>query len=106
MSEIKFTPGPWQWWTSNSWRRLTAHNLPGRGYGQEGDVLCPIVARDGHPDLVVKMADATLIAAAPDLYEALELVVGSLKFDREDAVSREVMKRINAALAKARGEVQ
>jgi hypothetical protein len=64
-----FTPGPWRWWTSNSWRRLTSEardrNRP------DGGVLCPITLRDGHPDCAVSEADMALIAAAPDLYEAL-----------------------------------
>lgn len=76
MSETpKFTPGPWQWWTSNSWRRLTAHNKLGGQYEREGNVLCPVVARDGHPDLNVTDADMALIAAAPELYDVLQRFV-------------------------------
>lgn len=51
-------------------------------------------------------ANAHLIAASPAMAEALELVIGSLKFDRNDEVSKEVIRRINAALSLARGEAK
>ena len=54
----------WEWWTSNSWRRLMA---PRRGSVQTRAVLMPTVCRDGQPDIVVSEADMALIAAAPDL---------------------------------------
>lgn len=57
------TPGPWEWWTSNSWRRLRSNPSNGRDVG----VCVPFVAGDGHPDLEVSSADMALIAAAPDL---------------------------------------
>jgi hypothetical protein len=56
------TPGPWEWWTSNSWRRLV-HQVG----GTQIPVLTPTVARDGHPDLMVSETNMALIAAAPDL---------------------------------------
>jgi hypothetical protein len=59
----KHTPGPWEWWTSNSWRRLRSNPADGRDVG----VVVPFVARDGHPDLEVSAADMSLIASAPDL---------------------------------------
>jgi hypothetical protein len=73
MSETpKFTPGPWKWWTSNSWRRLTAHNGPGGQYIREGDVLCPIIASDGHPDCIVTEANMALMGAGPEMHAALK----------------------------------
>lgn len=67
MAEPNWTPGPWEWWTSNSWRRLSS---TARGHDQQGGVICPTIARDGHPDLIVKEADMVLIAAAPSLWAA------------------------------------
>lgn len=58
------TPETWEWWTSNSWRRLMS---PRRGSVQSRAVLMPTVCRDGQPDIVVSAADMALIAAAPDL---------------------------------------
>lgn len=59
------TPGPWAWWTSNSWRRLYATGPQ----HQNVSVLSPVVCRDGHPDLVVSESDMALIVAAPELLE-------------------------------------
>lgn len=60
------TPGPWKWWTSNSFRRLSSAN-------KDGGVICPTVQLcDGHPDLIVSKEDMALIAAAPELLEALQ----------------------------------
>jgi len=61
------SPAPWVWWTSNSWKRLK-HDSPGLMV----NVLEPYVCRDGHPDVSVSEADMALIAAAPELLEALE----------------------------------
>ncbi len=69
----KATPGPWEVWTSCSWRRI--------GSRSNGLVCEPIAQRDGHPDLHFRNGgfdgpDAALIAAAPtliaDLASALE----------------------------------
>jgi hypothetical protein len=51
------SPEPWEWWTSNSWRRLT--------HKREGDVICPTICRsDNHPDLTVSERDMDFIARA------------------------------------------
>jgi hypothetical protein len=105
---VKFTPGPWKWWTSNSWRRLTAHDVAGR-YERDGNVLCPIKCRDGHPDVIISEADMALIAAAPDLYHALEealhLMDISLRVEPDSTSKKlQAMERWRAAIAKARGD--
>lgn len=61
------SPGPWEWWTSNSWRRLK---------GDRGHVVEPFTSRgDGHPNLVVSDEDMEFIAHArqdiPDLLDEL-----------------------------------
>lgn len=106
MSE--YTPGPWALWTSNSWRRF--------GSDTHGIVLQPVVSRaDGQPDLLVRDADARLIAAAPELYEALELAVRELHENNGEAVCDHdagicwcsywsAIRAAESALAKARGE--
>lgn len=105
MSGTKWTPGPWQWWTSCSWRRLHG---PANKAGCW--VLNPTVQSDGQPDITVSEADMNLIAAAPALYEALECFVKAhdeyckqmgAKFD--DPLSDSVVMACSA-LAAARGE--
>lgn len=60
------TPGPWEWWTSNSYRRLSGPD------GKDGGVLHATVLRDGQPDVVCRDADRALIAAAPNLLATLK----------------------------------
>lgn len=64
MSKEKHTPGPWEWWTSNSFLRLSSQG------GKDGGVIDSYKMSDGHTSLSVKYADMSLIAAAPDLLEA------------------------------------
>ena len=97
MSKEKFTPGPW----------TTDPDFPLNIYC--ADVTGSIVATcDGFEyaprRAYEKAANANLIAAAPDLYETLSLIQGSTRFDKDDAVTREVTRRMVAALARARGE--
>ena len=55
------TPGEWEWWTSNSRRRLRSQQ-GGRDRSKfTGDVLTPTIERDGHPDLNVSEADMAII---------------------------------------------
>lgn len=62
MSEFKGTPGPWkvnvigQHWNNKSLTHLEVT------FGNDGECVC---------DTVYQMADANLIAAAPELLEAL-----------------------------------
>jgi hypothetical protein len=63
------TPGPWEWWTSNSWKRLRHSDR-----GVSTNVIMPVVCPDGHPDLEVTAADMALIAAAPDMLAALQQI--------------------------------
>lgn len=101
MSESKWTPGPWEWWTSNSWRRLSSR---ARGHTQDGGVLCPITQRDGHPDVRCSDANKALIAAAPLLVEALiEMVYETTHLSREEEDGSHWCKISKAALTQARG---
>ena len=70
MQEFKGTPGPWEWWTSNSFIRLSS-----KATGKDGGVIDSNVMRDGHPTLIVKKEDMALIAAAPELLVALQQCV-------------------------------
>lgn len=103
MSEAKFTPGPWEWVKSknDNWSSydlspgiLTKDTADGTTFGDEID-----------------RANASLIAAAPDLYEALEAAIEEINHLRKFAGDNGAMIDDTdfvegiAALAKARGEV-
>lgn len=66
---MNHTPGPWELWTSNSWRRITSRAT--------GSTVCePVTQRDGHPDLYFRNGgedgpDARLLVAAPELARLL-----------------------------------
>jgi len=94
--ENKWTPGPWR------------VDDDGVDYpliiGNDEKYVCEILF---HPQPSQQVANAHLIAAAPDLYEALETaescivdVVGAFGVKVPD----EILQEIRAALAKARGE--
>ena len=96
MSEAKFTPGPWVAKFADDWKHwvVTANSMP---------LHTPVVRLSDFDDSAGP--DAHLIAAAPDLYTALERIVESVArgtsgdvcqtFDFDDA---------RLALSKARGE--
>lgn len=99
----KHTPGPWEWWTSNSLMRLTGAD------GKDGGVLYAAM-HSGVPDVSVSEANARLIAAAPDLLRVLEdaesmlqeLKLTCASADEEGAVTHQI-NEINEVIAKATG---
>ena len=97
----KWTPGPWQWWTSNSLKRLTSH--AGGRSGKDGGVLHAYRCTDGVADIAVSEADMALISAAPDLAEALEYILSDVE-PTEFALSYVARGKAEAALKKAKGE--
>lgn len=93
MSEFKGTPGPWL-------RSLrTVYALNEWGVNQFSALI-----QDAHtPDYELK-ANAQLIAAAPDLLEALEQFVAWVDAPCESAFSYSQLASARAAIAKALGE--
>ncbi|MBM6396167.1 hypothetical protein JQC79_10440 [Ochrobactrum anthropi] len=95
MMDTKFTPGPWSLSQENTpaddygywYHRITA----GHGYSGNGFDICGII----NPH------DAHLMAAAPELYEALEAAANSAGFQYMWPATR---SKVEEALAKARGE--
>ena len=86
----KHTPGPWR--VVDSWDDYMVES-------QNGE---EIIWQDGpHQTPAIKEADAYLIAAAPDLLEALVAIVGDSSIQR---VSDDLHKKARAAIAKAKGE--
>ena len=86
MSETKFTPGPWE--------------------ANTGDHAYPTVSAQDRVIVTIwqcpqQAANARLVSAAPDLYEALrEIVEGD---DRPSDLTMAALRRAVAALAKAEG---
>ena len=75
MSESKFTPGPWRWDHND-----LVSDAPGLNYGSryvielhEGAVYSEYSADGSTID--VTLPNAALIAAAPELYEALQSIM-------------------------------
>ena len=107
MSKIAHTPGPWFIVTpTQGFEICTIHGVERQptedGLGQTWVYIRPeSLVRDGEwvwPDEAECTANAHLIAAAPDLYAALEKIVFDWDGEPED------MFAAQAALAKARGE--
>ena len=101
----KHTPGPWEWWTSNSFRRLSS-----KATGKDGDVLYATVQpSDGHPDVELPNGgwngpDGRLIAAAPELLQALVETLAFCEantFGGDDTAA--LIAKARAAIAKATG---
>lgn len=93
---MSHTEGPWELWTSNSWRRITSRAT--------GSTVCePVTQRDGHPDLFFRNGgaegpDARLLIAAPDLLAACKAALGA--FEHNNAIDWNDLER---AIAKAEG---
>jgi hypothetical protein len=98
MNETKFTPGPWKW--TDSYKsddgRDTWSLLGNEGYG--------ILSCDGEGNSPqnVNNADAHLIAAAPDMYEAMQEFCD--RVDRGEVRSKYTYGKFKEVLRKARGE--
>ena len=96
-AETKWTPGPW-------------HVLKARGYahGPVDKNNAPVVTWTGmaRPRQEDGMANAHLIAAAPELYEALEEALETIHALIDEGYMAYIhqRERIEYAMAKARGE--
>ena len=97
MSDPPFTEGPWD---------VVGKEIIGRrgvriitDYGYEGIVW-------GQPGLdeEVISANQTLIAAAPELYEALAVMIAAFDAEQHDNIEAGAFGLARAALNKARGE--
>ena len=108
MSAPKFTPGPWEWTGDTLWggqkalEEVLSVGDDGKPYGFHSAVLVP------HWDGEQAVANARLIAAAPELYEALEAVELACRMGIPPgevlSLNSTIRLAARAALAKARGE--
>jgi len=99
MCELKATPGPWKTDANAGCKSIKGGKAGDHKQAQYTEIATTVGLHNEDED----RANAALIAAAPDLYEALEDVLAA---DWQDIASpdSDIWKQVNAALAKARGE--
>lgn len=120
----KWTPGPWKWLGEDyrggwGWQLLVGPNGEGLLCGQAADggpyaglrshcdidpLLCKTgfgASQESAPAVHVREANAHLIAAAPELYEALAAIV---RDGDDQELDSALINAGRAALARARGE--
>jgi hypothetical protein len=86
VSAPQFTPGPWEWWDDG--QRL---------------VRITEAAEQKLIAQTILPSNARLIAAAPELYEALKALADFINMGEASNIDV-LMQNADAALAKARGE--
>lgn len=96
--EAKHTPGPW-FITGGEMTKYVEARI-GNRLLQEVAAVGPTVADDGYGDQ--QQANARLIAAAPELLEALQAVLADVQdIDNDSCLSLGVGRKVQAAIAKA-----
>ena len=95
----KHTPGPW----INHGR--DTHGLP-HSMIEGGGALLAKVFSVHYGDLVQEISNANLIAAAPDLLEALQNMADSYEKYKIDSFLEDELESARAAIAKAKGLAQ
>ena len=107
--EAKFTPGPWSIAHDGNYPRIRKHFRTDHHMDVCGPVHGYMYADD---ETANQAANAHLIAAAPDMYEALESLIITQEYKEEhgkdkayELARKTSWNKVKAALAKARGEV-
>ena len=100
----KHTPGPWEY---DKW--LACHGEKWSEVNGRSKLLCEPICIVPHDDVsdegyVEVVANIRLIAAAPELLSVLEELQESASYWSEYDVPLGIVDRINAAIAKAKGE--
>lgn len=91
---LKWTPGPWTY-------RQLKRSIQISGYGKN----VATIALSAHLDNADNEANAAIIAAAPDLYDALVDMVQTYWEDAKDyEPPPSMVQKAKRALAKARGD--
>lgn len=108
MSETKHTPGPWSWSRydfRDGFHGLYSGDTPviypqHENHGDDGDAWFS-TDEDYYGETALREADAHLIAAAPDLLEALQELLPLWS----SGIDEPWVQRAHEAIAKATGEV-
>ena len=116
MTDTKFTPGPWISDSDhpNTWHPNIRSTVDSNIFaGNICTVLSNLIYPGNDPKMHIEMkANAHLIAAATELYEALEIMLAdyweaSKEWDKENQeYATTVIDQSRAALAKATGSTQ
>jgi hypothetical protein len=109
VNEFKGTPGPWEIGTPEAQGEGLHAPIHGVGHGELAMVVWQMA--DDKFDRIRSVsceANARLIAAAPELLEALQLAFGMAKIVHRDTdeVWAAAKQQIESAIAKALGEQQ
>lgn len=103
-----FTPGPWTIEQDDAFQGMPfipiSAPIGDNGEKRICEVAPDLLANGAFAITAETRANARLIVAVQDLLDACELVIGSLSFDRGDPFSREVIRRLSAAIAKTKGD--
>ena len=104
---MKHTPGPWDVQNKGKLGKRSARHEVIEGINHDGKVNLPTIAI--MPDLSDRSyANAALIAAVPELIEALEALIFAIQLpggcSGKGRGESELMDRARAALEKANGE--
>ncbi|HIE0939497.1 TPA: ead/Ea22-like family protein [Serratia marcescens] len=94
------TPGPWEWFTSNSMARLSS--TPS---GKDGDVLSAFRAFDGVPCVSVSQRDMAFIAAANPAVVIALLAELEAKDTPKDIRVAEIEKRLKQRAEEAESRI-
>ena len=102
MSKQKHTPGPWRWWIDDIGNEIFLID------SQKDSILGPTFEINGKTGSValrcdVTRANARLIAAAPELLDALKALLGLTLSDNGNQSAAAVEDMARAAIAKAEG---
>jgi hypothetical protein len=106
MSEIKHTPGPWTYsrWDEHGYTRFYIAQQEGAPYTPDySDVASMVTETVSGERIAVQEANARLIAAAPELLEALRLCYDHCRLYFPEVEHNNVGEAVRSALAKATG---
>ena len=98
--KTKHTPGPWSGGDSDL--QVSTLSVHGKTDGDHSTV-CRLVSPEHGMPIDEIMANARLIAAAPDMLEALQLASTMLATGMPEYDARDAKEVIDAAIAKATG---
>lgn len=102
MSETKHTPGPWEWDEPSNWYGTAARVMVREPYGKIAQVQL-----SGWKPRSMAIANARLIAAAPDLLAACEAALEACELEMQFILDNNKLREtLQAAIAKAKGGTQ